>query len=110
MAVFELFSKRLRRSRGQVADVHVYDEIPQSLKVQIVHIWREAFGPPDVGPWGPVCPVVEVFGKVHNILCKESGRFRLVEEDSDLFASVANYFLRLKSAVEALDVVELTFS
>lgn len=38
MAVFDLFSKRRKRERGEGPDVYIYDQIPEPLKVQIVHI------------------------------------------------------------------------
>jgi hypothetical protein len=44
MAIFELFSKRQKRLRGETPDVFSYDGIPQSLRIQIIHIWRDAIG------------------------------------------------------------------
>lgn len=42
MSVFEIFSKRQKRERGEVPDVYQYEDIPQPLRVQIVHILRDA--------------------------------------------------------------------
>ena len=42
MSVFEIFSKRQKRERGEVPDVYQYEIIPQPLRVQIVHILRDA--------------------------------------------------------------------
>lgn len=42
--MLDLFSKRQRVSRGEVTDVYTYDQIPQPLRVQIVHIWRDVLG------------------------------------------------------------------
>jgi len=44
MAIFDLFSKRQKRLRGEVPDIYTYDDIPQSLRVQIVHIIRDCIG------------------------------------------------------------------
>ena len=44
MAVFDLFSKRQKHGRGEVPDVYQYKTIPEGLRVQIVHIIRDAFG------------------------------------------------------------------
>lgn len=38
MGMFDLFSKRQKRLRGEVPDVFVYDKVPPGLRVQIVHI------------------------------------------------------------------------
>lgn len=44
MAIFDLFSKRQKSLRGDVPDVYVYDNLPDALRVQIVHIWTDALG------------------------------------------------------------------
>jgi len=41
---FDLYSKRQKELRGEVPDVYTYDEIPDPLRVQIVHIWHETIG------------------------------------------------------------------
>ena len=46
MAVFDLFSKRQKRLRGEVLDVYQYDNIPSPLRVQIAHIMNDAMGNP----------------------------------------------------------------
>lgn len=44
MAIFDLFSKRQKRIRGDVPDVYSYDDLPGPLRVQIVHIWTDTLG------------------------------------------------------------------
>ena len=44
MAIFELFSKRQKALRGDIPDVYTYDDLPNALRVQIVHIWSDALG------------------------------------------------------------------
>ncbi len=44
MTIFDLFSKRQKRLRGEVPDVYEYDKIPNPLRVQIVHIWDDSLG------------------------------------------------------------------
>ena len=44
MAIFDLFSKRQKKLRGEVPDVYTYDDIQSPLRVQIVHIWTDALG------------------------------------------------------------------
>jgi hypothetical protein len=44
MAIFNLYSKRLKKLKGEVPDVYKYDIIPQTLRVQIVHIIRDVIG------------------------------------------------------------------
>lgn len=44
LGVFDLYHKRQKRIRGEFPDVYQYKEFPNSLKVQIVHIWKESLG------------------------------------------------------------------
>jgi hypothetical protein len=111
MAVFELFSTRQKRSRGKVPDVYSYDSLPNSLRVQIVHIWREGFGTVTQEGYGVTCPVLDAFREIHQILCKEFGVFSLTEQRREnAFVAVADFFLDCRDIERALDVVEVTFS
>ena len=42
--IIDIFSKRLRRLRGDVPDVYSYETIPQGLRIQIVYIWKDTLG------------------------------------------------------------------
>ena len=42
--IFDLFSKRQKRLKGDIPDIYTYDEIPNSLRVQIIHIWYDVLG------------------------------------------------------------------
>ena len=44
MAIIDLFSKRQKKLRGEVPDIFSYDDIPQTLRVQIVHIIKDVIG------------------------------------------------------------------
>jgi hypothetical protein len=41
MAIIDVFSKRQKALREGVPDVYQYDQIPQPLRVQIVHVLRD---------------------------------------------------------------------
>jgi hypothetical protein len=111
MAVVELFSTRQRRARGEVPDVYSYDSLPDPLRVQIVHIWRDGFGTVTQEGYGVTCPVLDAFREIHQILSKEFGLFALTDRTrDDAFAAVANFFLECRDIERALGVVELTFS
>ncbi|MFL9600044.1 STM4504/CBY_0614 family protein [Aeromonas dhakensis] len=43
MAVYEIYSKRQKRLRGEFNDVYQYDEIPSKLRVQISKIYDDIF-------------------------------------------------------------------
>ena len=44
MSVFDFFSKRQKALRGESPDVYHYNTIPDPLRVQVIHIWRETLG------------------------------------------------------------------
>lgn len=46
MPVTDLFSKRQKRSRGEVPDMYQNESIPNQLRVQIVQVLQDACGQP----------------------------------------------------------------
>lgn len=109
MKVFDLFSKRAKARRGEIPDVYQYSELPEALRVQIVHIIRDALGDPNAYE----SKTYEYMKLMHDTLCREYGLFTLTEEanyrNKDYISSVFNYFLKEDDIEKALDVVELGF-
>ena len=105
MGIFDLFSKRQRRARGEIPDVYVYDELPQPLRVQIVHIVQDSFGVDHYGTHH----AEKAYEFVKQTLCREYGLFELVKYPKSDAESVFNFFLAEESTERALDVVELCF-
>jgi hypothetical protein len=105
MSLFDLFSKRQRRQRGEFPDVYKYDDLPQPLRVQIVLIITDAIG--DDGYSGRAAQ--NVYKYVNDTLCREYGMFELVKKSDAGKESVLNFFLNEESIERALDVVELCF-
>lgn len=105
MGVFDLFSKRRRRERGEVPEVYVYDDLPQALRVQIVHIVHDAFGEDNYG----MHYAKKAYEFVKQTLCREYGLFELVQYPKTDADSVFNFFLKEESVERALDVVDLCF-
>lgn len=69
MPIFDLFSKRQKRLRGEMPDVYVYDGLPHPLRVQIVHIWKDTL-------------TLTRYEFIVDTLCREYGVFRLAETDN----------------------------
>jgi hypothetical protein len=105
MSIIDLFSKRQKRIRGDVPDVYQYEEIPQALRVQIVHIWKDAFGD-HAGYRGGAR---NAYKFIHDALCREYGMFQLQEHADNPLEAVANFLLRTKDVEKAIDVIELSF-
>ena len=106
MGVFDLYSKRQKRLRGEVPDVYVYDEIPGPLRVQIVHILRDTIGTCESNHYDYVD---NKYKFVHDSLCREYGIFKLVEKFQSYDGAVFSFFLSCDEYEQALDVIEFTF-
>jgi hypothetical protein len=109
MAIFDLFSKRQKVLRGEMPDVFYYDDIPNHLRVQIVHIIRDAIGETKY-PHTQDKPR-EAYKFIHDSLCREYCLFTLSTSrfnESDE-SSVLNYFLQTKDFERAIDTIEFFF-
>jgi len=103
MAIFDLFSKRQKRLRGEIPDIYTY-HIPHVLRVQIVHIIRDAVGRDIYND----NYAEQVYEFLHNAICREYGVFRL-GNGSDYQEQLLNYFLQTQKTEEAIDIIELSF-
>jgi hypothetical protein len=106
MAIFELYSKRQKRLRGEVPEVFSYDIIPNDLRVKIVHIISDVIGEDGYSRQDATL----VYKFVHNTLCREYGLFELTNTYNESFkGQVLNFFLQTEETDKAIDVIELTF-
>jgi hypothetical protein len=104
MAIYDLFSKRQKRARGEMPDVYVYDKLPQPLRVQIVHIVRDTLRNLYGEYWEN-----EAYIFVNQTLLKEYGLFELIKNARSDQEAIFEFFLNESSIERALDVVELCF-
>ena len=111
MPVLDLYSYRKKVAEGGTPDVFIYDELPEPLRVQIIHIWREAIGRYVVSLKSYHRKPVEnnnAWESIHNDFSKEIGVLNLGKE-KNIDSRCENYFLNCNSVEVALDLVELTF-
>ncbi|MDP8226866.1 MAG: hypothetical protein P9L89_04405 [Candidatus Celaenobacter polaris] len=110
MTIFELFSKRQKILRGEVPEVYQYEKIPNPLRVQIVHIIRDAIGI-DKGLYGQINRRNEAYEFIHTTLCREYGVFTLGKGDygETNEECILDFLLHEVNIEKVLDVVELTF-
>jgi hypothetical protein len=108
MSIFELFSQRQKKLRGEVPEIYTYGEIPNKLRVQIIHIIKDSIGE-DKSSYSDK-NAEEIYKLMHEILCREYGVFQLGNgyNESDE-TQVLNYLLQSKNNDEVLDVIELSF-
>jgi len=106
MGIFDIYSKRKRKAEGNVPDVYQYDEIPREFRVQVVHMWRSAFG--DENKYET--PFPHNFEFIHDTLAREYGVFKLAgDRYSSFFERVCDFLLQEGDTDKVLDVVELSF-
>ena len=104
---YKLFSKRQKRSRGEIPDVYQYETIPPELRVQVVYIWKDI--------WGEVDSYRREFGAplhayeyIHEVLGRGHSVFRLGTGD-DYDEIVMNFLLHTKETEKVIDVIEVSF-
>lgn len=105
MTLYELFSKRRRRERGDFPDVYSYDEIPSPLRVQIIHIAREIYFQEGY----LTDHAKKVLRQIDQVLCREYGVFCLVDEHSQGFEALTKFILQEKDHEKVIDATEILF-
>jgi len=108
--IFDLFSKRQARLRGEVPDVYRYDEVPERLRVQMVHIVGDLLhGGRDEQLHG-YDTVQAAYKLITDALCREYGLFRLAGkpyDNRDPPRELFRFLLESPSHERVLDAVEL---
>ncbi|MEE8657740.1 Abi-C domain-containing protein [Acetobacteraceae bacterium EV16G] len=107
MAITDLYFKRKKRERGEISDVYSYDQLPNSLKVQIIKIIWDVVG--DVNsPYGDAS--FQFYKDIDSILSRELGRFSISRGADSLQEDLFNFFLEETDLELSLSFVELVFS
>ena len=115
MAIYDLFSKRQKALRGEVPDVYTYDDLPNALRVQIVHIWTDVLGSDRdySDTYGYAKTVRSAYQFIVDTLCREYGLFTLptAEKHRNRMYSneLANYLLQVDEVEKQSDIVDLIF-
>jgi hypothetical protein len=111
MSIFDNFSKRQKRLRGDVSDVYTYDTVPNPLRVQIVYILRDTLG--DEGAYSSSYLEVErAYKFIVETLCREYGVFSLRPPKSyvrDYLVELAEFLLNEQDHEKTFDAIELSF-
>jgi hypothetical protein len=99
MSIFETYSKRLKkRERAGQPDVYKYDELPEALRTQIVHIWRSTLGQNR-----------HLWETIHDTLAREMGVFHLWGDHRHSSDAKCVQFVLSAPTLQALDIIELSF-
>ncbi|MCB4747447.1 MAG: hypothetical protein LGB54_02460 [Sulfurovum sp.] len=104
MGIFDLFSKRQKKLRGDMPDIYQYADINKIFRVQVVHIMRDTFGKDSYKNMAS-----GVFHFIHKSLCKEYGVFTLTEYTQNDAEAIYDFFLSTNDYEKALDIIEFSF-
>jgi hypothetical protein len=111
MPIIDIFSKRRKKEKGEIPDVYTYSDLPEKLRVQIIHIIKGALG--DATDYRSRTSVSNIYNFIVNSLCREYGLFRLPspsqQTDVESFLSLFNFILIEKDIEKVFDAVELSF-
>lgn len=115
MTIFDLFSKRQKALRGEMPDVFTYENLPDALRVQIIHIWTDTIGnDSDYSLLNHHAKNVRSAYKfIVDTLCREYGLFKLPTAqkygERMYLNELADYLLNVDEVEKQLDIVELSF-
>ena len=113
LTIQDLFSYRQRLTEGNVPDVFVYDDLPRELRIQIIHIWRQAIGPFQLHrgrSLGGAGQNNDAWETIEKIVAREHGVFQLGDHrNRDVALRCEMYLLDSPSIDRALDLVEASF-
>jgi hypothetical protein len=105
MAILDIFSKRNK----PLPDVYQYRDLPQGLRVQVVHILQDVMGPNFGGGYGAIG-----WAGIAKLVAKEHGLLRLPKrsesrfDETTAYEDCLNYVLQSETP-EALDMIEVCF-
>jgi hypothetical protein len=112
VGVFEIFSKRQKKLRGEVPDVYTYDTIPEPLRVQIIHIWNDTLGSPEDYAYSRPL-TLRAYRLIVEALCREYGVFLLggkeIHGERNYLLDLGHFLLAERGPEKALDAIELSF-
>lgn len=113
MAVFDLYSKRQKRLRGEVIDVYVYDTFPAPLRMQLSYMIKDLLG--DKSQLREFPMPSDAYEQIVKILRKEYGIEKLHSDtisgyyDSE-FNDLHNFLISEPDVERCLDAVELCYA
>lgn len=111
MPIFDLFSKRQKRLRGEVPDVYQYEDFPIEFRRQVTMISMDVIGTEKwtryYGLQGSSEMTTNIYERINTTLCKEYGLFELTKSSRTNSEAIFEYFLNCKNHEHCLDIIEL---
>ncbi|HBC5016309.1 STM4504/CBY_0614 family protein [Proteus mirabilis] len=113
MAIFDIYSKRQKKLRGEISDVYSYDKIPNKLRVQIIHIINNTIGKCEthfeIKNYLTHTHSYSIYKMICEILRSEYGMFELYKHSDSYYTEIFDFFLNQDDAEKCIDIIELSF-
>jgi hypothetical protein len=111
MPVYDIYSKRKRRQENAgCPDVYKYDEIPEGLRNQVIHIWRTAIGTYLKEPYDNSKKVPDsIWIVIHDILCRELGLMSLGKKNDHPYTQCCTFLFNESDIDNVLSLIEVSF-
>jgi hypothetical protein len=111
MPIYDIYAKRKQRQgKAGQTDVYKYDEIPLSLRNQIIFIWETAIGTWRKGNYDYSSePPDNIWIAIHDILCRELGLRSLGKTNDKPFEKCRSFLLEQTDPDIILSLVEVSF-
>ena len=107
MPIFDTFAKRAERARNAGKPViYVYDDLPENLRFQIVHIYMEISR--DVLAGVSNSSTHMEWEWINRTAAKEMGKFRLGDPSRDDFNQCVHFILNDENYEQVLSLIEIT--
>lgn len=104
MPVHDLYSKRLKAEQGETADVYEYEVIPPKLRVQIVHIFKDAIGTRTRTQLGAI---QDKYRELSEALGREHGFLQLGYQNQTAEDQIFSYIQNEGDITKIFDLIEL---
>src|SRR2546429_1097181 len=105
--MFETYSQRTKREQGVGPDAYKFDDLPERLRNQIIHICN---GVAKKFPAVFIHGADAFFSGARQAICHELGLLQLTERPRTAEEDVWNFFLQQQSIETCLDVTEIVFA
>lgn len=111
MPILDIFSRRKKQAAQSAPDPYQYDDLPEPVRIQIVHIWNTAIGPYHVftgDEWSTPTNNNDSWDYIRDGLCREKG-FRSLANNRDAKLDCITFFESESNIDDVLDIIELSF-
>lgn len=102
--MFNLFSKRQKKLRGEIPDIYTYDNLNVNIRTQIIYIFKDVIGGDDHNNY----KLYNAYDLLRKVLLREYGLFNLCDRNfSQPDEDFLNFLVSEKDTEKVIDAIEL---